>query len=44
MNRKNVVTEPKNDFNACCDFFTTVVESHIVAAVMQTLGMAKVDD
>ena len=38
------MNDPKNDFNACNDFFTTVVESHIVAAVLQTLKMDKLDD
>ena len=44
LNRGTVVKDPKNDFNACSDFFHTVVEGHIVAAAMHTLGMLKLTD
>jgi len=39
INRRNVKKEPKDDFNACQDFFTLVVESHILCHAMNILKM-----
>ena len=36
--------EPKDDFNACQDFFTLVVQCHILCAVMDMLNMASLND
>lgn len=44
LNRSNVVYEPKNDYNACSDFFETIVESHVIAAVMETFQMTSMSD
>ena len=44
MNRTNVVKKPKNDFNACDDFFVLVVSCHIIAAALATLKMKSVSD
>ena len=37
INRRNVKTHPKDDFQACDDFFVLVVHSHIIAAAMEIL-------
>lgn len=37
INRHNVVKKPIKDFNACDDFFMTVLNSHIVVAAMKYL-------
>ena len=39
INRRNVKKEPKEDFNACQDFFTLVVESHILCLAMNMFDM-----
>lgn len=44
INRRNVVTDPKENFNACDDFFTLVVTCHFLAVVMKNLGMSTLDD
>ena len=44
LHRTNVRTDPKKDFNACDDFFATVVTSHIVAAALKLLNMSSADD
>ncbi len=43
LNRSNV-SNPTQDFNACEDFFCTVVESHIVTASLHYLNMSKMDN
>ena len=37
INRRNVVAKPMKDFNACDDFFITVLTGHIIAAAMKVL-------
>ena len=44
LNRSNVPTEVKRDFNACEDFIETVISSHIVAAALTVFGMKSVSD
>ena len=44
INRRNVVTDPKKDMNACEDFFELITKAHILAAAMQKLGMSKITD
>lgn len=38
INRRNVVKDPSKAMDACEDFFTIVVEAHIVSAVMVLFG------
>lgn len=42
--RTNVVSKPKNDFNACDDFFKLVTTCHILAAALEVLGMNSLPD
>ena len=44
LNRRNVRKDPSDDVNACEDFFMTVTEGHILAAVMQEFGMSSLED
>jgi len=44
LNRTNVVKDPKNDFNACDDFFDVVISGHIIAAVLVSLKMKSTSD
>lgn len=44
MHRTNVVSHPKNNYNACDDFFILIVESHIIALAMEILKMADTDN
>ena len=44
INRRNVVTDPKMDMNACEDFFELITNAHILAAAMQKFGMSKLTD
>ena len=44
MNRTNVKTKPKKDFNACHDFFELVTQCHIIAAAMTFLNMDSLED
>lgn len=44
INRRNISANAADDFNACDDFFLTVVQCHIVAAAMQYFEMTKQDD
>lgn len=44
INRKNVGKKPKKDVNAHEDFFQQVVESHVLAAAMEFLGMEDIED
>ena len=44
LNRSNVPTEVKRDFNTCEDFIETVTSSHIVAAALTVFGMKSVSD
>ena len=39
VHRSNVTDSPKENFNACEEFFLTAVHAHIAAASMQILGM-----
>ena len=43
MHRTNVVSDPKNNYNACDDFYTLVIECHIIAVAMEILKMADTD-
>ena len=44
LNRTNVVVDPTHDFNACDDFFQQIVQSHIIAATLEFLGMDNMDE
>ena len=44
IDRRNISANAVDDFNACDDFFLTVVECHVIAAAMQYLEMTKQDD
>ena len=44
LNRRNVRKDPSDDVNACEDFFMTVTEGHILAAVMQEFQMSSLED
>lgn len=44
INRRNVVNDPKENVNACDDFFTLVVNCHFLVVVMKKLGMSDLDD
>lgn len=44
INRRNVSASSETDYNACNDFYVTVVTCYILAAVMKHFGMASVDD
>ena len=44
IDRRNISATAADDFNACEDFFVTVVHSHIVAATMDYLQMKTVKD
>ena len=41
---RNIRATAPNNFNACDDFFVTVIQCHIVAAAMEHLGMKKQSD
>ena len=44
LHRRNVGKEPKQDFNAHDDFFSLIVQCHILSASMEVLGMDYLDD
>ena len=44
INRRNVVTDPKKDMNACEDFFELITNAHILAAAMQKFDMNNLTD
>ncbi len=44
INRRNVVSSPDKDVNACVDFFELVTTAHILAAAMQVFGMSSLSD
>jgi len=44
LNHTNVVKDPKNDFNACDDFFDVVISDHIIAAFLVSLKMKSTSD
>ena len=44
INRRNVVSDPKNDMNACEDFFELAAKAHIVLAAIKTFRMKKIDN
>lgn len=44
VNRRNVSASVDDDFNACEDFFKSVVECHVVAAAMHHLKMCSLSD
>ena len=39
INRRNVVKTPKNNFNACDDFFRLIFKCHIITAALKVLQM-----
>ena len=39
--RRNVVADPKKDFNACHDFLQTVIDGHVVAAACTTFDVSQ---
>lgn len=43
LNRRNVVKKPIDDFNACDDFFMTVLTAHILVAAMKFLHIESLD-
>ena len=44
INRKNVVSDPKKDMNACEDFLELITNAHILAAAMQKFNMNSLTD
>jgi hypothetical protein len=44
VNRRNVVSDPHKDVNACEDFLLLVVKCHVVCATMKYLNMDNVED
>ena len=44
INRRNVVKEPSKSVAPCEEFFTLVVEAHILEAFMSSFGMQSLDD
>ena len=44
INRRNVVQDPSKNMNTCEDFFTSVVEAHILAATMPQFKMSSLQD
>ena len=44
INRRNVVSDPSNNVNACEDFLELVVTAHVLAAFMTILGMKCLSD
>ena len=44
INRRNVRKGPSDDVNSSVDFLMTVIEGHILAAVMEVLGMSSLTD
>ena len=44
INRTNVVSKPKVNFNACDDFFEITVSAHILAAALEVLDMKSLGD
>ena len=39
INRRNVVKTPKDDVNACDDFFRLVLQCHVIVAAIKVLGI-----
>ena len=39
IHRTNVSSVPKDNFNACDDYFSTAFHAHVLAATMEVLGM-----
>ena len=44
LDRRNVVTDPKSDFNACEDFLEVVINGYILAALCTLFGVNHVKD
>lgn len=44
INRRNVRIDPSDDVNSSEDFLLTIVEGHILAAVMEVFEMTSLDD
>ena len=44
INRRDVVSDPKDNYNACDDFITLVVTSHFLVAAMKLLGISELDE
>ena len=42
VGRSNVVSAPKNDMNACEDFFNMVLHSYVTSAMMKVLDMKEI--
>ena len=41
INRRNVIKKPKDNFNACDDFFRLVLQCHVISAAIKVLGVEK---
>lgn len=44
INRKNVVKDPKNNMNACEEFFVHVVDAHILVLAMSEFGISSLEE
>ena len=44
INRSNVTTIPKHNFNTCDDFLRLIINCFILTAAMKTLGMKELDN
>ena len=44
INRRDVVSDPKDNYNACDDFITLVVTSHFLVAAVRLLGISELDE
>ena len=44
LNRRNVSKQPKDNFDACDEFFNTITDSHVVAAAMKIFNMKLISD
>ena len=38
INRRDVLKNPKNNFNACDDYFRLVLQCHVITAALKILG------
>lgn len=44
INRSNITTIPKHNFNTCDDFIRLIIKCFILTAAMKTLGMKELDN
>ena len=44
LNWKNVIKNPKSDFNACDDYINLITSNHLVTAALETLIMKSIRD